>query len=339
MRSPHNRFAGCRDRVVNRPVLARLSGDSLLGADRVPETKKLDTEDAWEVLRRVRYVPLLKKSMRRFRRADGFSYARAVAFAVVLTAFPALIFFVALAVWLGSRELQSSVEAILTSLAPGSTSGFFQQAVEQGQRGARGNSLAMILGGVAALTGGAVGMSQVQQGAGRLYGKDEDRSFIRRYALSLVLSLSVGLLLSAAFVAIAFGGAITDAVQGQSPWSWLRWPLGAVAVAVALAILYEVAPNRDQPGVSWLIVGGLTATVLWLLFSVGLGGYLALSSTFGDTYGPLAGLIGFFLWAQLSGLAVLAGLAFAAQLEAERVAQTGGSEDLEETSEMHRPGI
>lgn len=310
-----------------------------MGADRVPETKELDTEDAWEVLRRVRYLPLLKKSMLRFRRADGYSYARAVAFAVVLTAFPALIFFVALAVWLGSRELQSSVEAILTTLTPGSTSGFFQQAVEQGQRGARSNGWAMLLGGVAALGSGAVGMSQVQQGAGRLYGKDEDRGFIHRYALSLVLSLSVGLLLSAAFVAIAFGSAITDAVQGQSPWAWLRWPLGAVAVTVALAVLYEVAPNRDQPGVSWLIVGGLTATVLWLLFSGGLAGYLTLSSTFGDTYGPLAGLIGFFLWAQLSGLAVLAGIAFAAQLEAERAAQVGATDDLDPTPVTDQPGI
>ncbi|HEX2154603.1 MAG TPA: YihY/virulence factor BrkB family protein [Acidimicrobiia bacterium] len=307
-----------------------------MAADLVPETKKLDTEDAWEVLRRVRYVPLLKKSMLRFRRADGYSYARAVAFAVVLTAFPALIFLVAFAVWLGSGELQSSVDAILTTLTPGSTSAFFQQAVEQGQSGARSNGLAMLAGGMAALTSGAVGMSQIQQGAGRLYGKDEDRSFLHRYALSLALSLSVGLLLSAAFVAIAFGGAITDALQGQSPWAWLRWPLGAVAVAVALAVLYQVAPNRDQPGVSWLIVGGITATVLWLLFSGGLAGYLTLSSTFGDTYGRLAGLIGFFLWAQLSGLAVLAGLAFAAQLEAERAVQVGVTEDLQREARNSR---
>jgi uncharacterized BrkB/YihY/UPF0761 family membrane protein len=74
--------------------------------------------------------------------------------------------------------------------------------------------------------------------------------------------------------------------------------------------------------VSWLIVGGLTATVLLMVFSGGLALYLGVSSTFGDTYGPLAGLIGFMIWAQLAGLATLAGLAFAAQLEAERVKQS-----------------
>lgn len=84
------------------------------------------------------------------------------------------------------------------------------------------------------------------------------------------------------------------------------------------SVIYKVAPNRDQPGVSWLLVGGLTSTVLWMLFSGGLAGHLALSATFGDAYGPLAGLIGFMIWAQLSALAVLAGLAFAAELETQR---------------------
>jgi uncharacterized BrkB/YihY/UPF0761 family membrane protein len=52
--------------------------------------------------------------------------------------------------------------------------------------------------------------------------------------------------------------------------------------------------------------------------------FLSLSSTFGATYGPLAGLIGLLVWAQLAGIALLSGLAFAAQLEAERVDAAGG---------------
>lgn len=69
--------------------------------------------------------------------------------------------------------------------------------------------------------------------------------------------------------------------------------------------------------------------MLWLLFSGGLALYLALSSTFGGTYGPLAGLIGFLIWAQLTGLAVLAGLAIAAQLEATAAAtRTRAGQDV-----------
>jgi YihY family inner membrane protein len=207
----------------------------------------------------------------------------------------------------------------MTALTPGATSGFLQQAVEQGQQNARQNVWAIALGGVAAVISGAVGMSQMQQGAGRLYGKDEDRPWLGRYGLSLVLSLSAGLLLASAFVAVTFGRTITDAVTGESVWSWLRWPSGALGAVVAIAVLYKFAPNRRQPGISWLVVGSLTATVLWLLLSGGLALFLTLSAGFGDTYGRLAGLIAFLIWAQLTGLAVLAGMAFVAQLEGERV--------------------
>lgn len=289
-----------------------------MGAPAVPETRDLDSEDAWQILRRVRYGSLVRRSFDRFRKADGFSYSRAVAFQMVLALFPALIFFAAISVWSGSQMLRSSVQTVVGSMTPGPTGGFLQQAVSQGQQSGHGDVIALLAGGFTALVSGAVGMSQIQQGAGRLYGKDEDRSPLRRYAIGLALSLSVGLLLGGALVAIGFGRSIAGAVEGQSVWIWLRWPLGAGAATLAVAVLYKVAPNRDQPSLSWLTVGGITATVLWLLFSGGLALYLALSSTFGDTYGPLAGLVGVLIWSELSAVALLGGLAFTAELEWER---------------------
>lgn len=305
-----------------------------MGAPAIPETRDLDSSNAWKVLRRVSYWPLLGRSLHRFRQADGFSYARAVGFQVVLAFLPALIFTVAVGVWAGGEPIKTAIESVVTAVTPGSTSGFFQQAVEQGEKNARGNTLAMMLGGIAALFSGAVGMSQLQQGAIRLYGKDEDRGFVRRYIVSLGLSLSVGLLLAGAVVAIAFGSTIAEAVEGESVWVWLRWPLGAAALASAITGLYKVAPNRNQPGVSWLIVGGLTATLLWLLLSGGLALYLNLSTTFGESYGPLAGLIGLMIWAQLTGLATLLGLSFAAQLEAEHV-RISSEKDLPASREQN----
>jgi uncharacterized BrkB/YihY/UPF0761 family membrane protein len=43
-----------------------------------------------------------------------------------------------------------------------------------------------------------------------------------------------------------------------------------------------------------------------------------LSSTFGKTYGQLAGIVALMLWALLASIALLLGAAFAAQLEAVR---------------------
>lgn len=170
-------------------------------------------------------------------------------------------------------------------------------------------------------------MSKIELGANQIYSLESDRGILRRYGLGVLLSLSVGVLLGASFVALAFGGGIADAVDAESIWVWFRWPLGAIAVVVALAFLFKLASNRRQPATSWLVVGGLIATALWLVFSGGLANYLRLSSTFGDVYGPLAGLVGLMIWAQLTGVAVLGGIAFAAELEAKRAASVSAGSD------------
>ena len=50
-----------------------------------------------------------------------------------------------------------------------------------------------------------------------------------------------------------------------------------------------------------------------------LAAYVRLSDGFGETYGALTGIMALLLWANLTGIALFGGLAFAAQLEALRV--------------------
>jgi uncharacterized BrkB/YihY/UPF0761 family membrane protein len=52
--------------------------------------------------------------------------------------------------------------------------------------------------------------------------------------------------------------------------------------------------------------------------TMALTGFFQLSSTFGQTYGPLAGFVALLLWTLLTSIALLYGVAIAAQLEAVR---------------------
>ena len=56
----------------------------------------------------------------------------------------------------------------------------------------------------------------------------------------------------------------------------------------------------------------------WALVTLVLGLVLHLSSSFGDTYGPLAGIVALQLWTLFSAIAIFFGAAVAAQLEAVR---------------------
>ncbi|CAN5899817.1 YihY/virulence factor BrkB family protein [soil metagenome] len=291
-------------------------------ATRIPETRELETESARELLAEIQYRQLVTKSVRRLNAADGFSYVRSIGFQVVLTALPGIIFLVAVAMWTGNETLHVAVEGTLTSLSPGPTADVLTEAVDQAEDRARADILAMIAGGVAALTSGTVAMTQFAEGADRIYGIHRDRPPVRRYTQSLLLALGVGGLFVVAFFFIASGETLGAIVGDAALWMWLRWPIGLVAAVVAISVLYKVAPYRQQPPLAWMLVGGATGTVLWLAASVGLALYLTVSSTFSDLYGPLAGFIGLMFWAQLTGLALLGGLAVSAQLEAERAGVT-----------------
>jgi len=59
-----------------------------------------------------------------------------------------------------------------------------------------------------------------------------------------------------------------------------------------------------------------------LLASLMLAAYVKTSGAFDATYGALAGVMALLVWANLTGIALFLGLAFAAQLEAIRVGVT-----------------
>jgi uncharacterized BrkB/YihY/UPF0761 family membrane protein len=89
-------------------------------------------------------------------------------------------------------------------------------------------------------------------------------------------------------------------------------------VAIAMTVIFKVVPDRRQPGFSWLLSGTTVSVATWILATVLLGVVYERVSSLGGSYGPLLGVLALLVWAFGTGLAVLYGLAFAAQLEAER---------------------
>jgi uncharacterized BrkB/YihY/UPF0761 family membrane protein len=73
---------------------------------------------------------------------------------------------------------------------------------------------------------------------------------------------------------------------------------------------------------SWLAVGGVLTVVTWLGVSGLLALYVVVTRNLDDTYGPLTAIIALLLWANVTGIALLAGIAVAAQVEAVRAGRT-----------------
>ena len=109
----------------------------------------------------------------------------------------------------------------------------------------------------------------------------------------------------------------------------LRWPALAVAMVVALGLLYRIGPDRDDPKWRWVSIGSITATVLWLVGSGLFSLYAARFGKYEDTYGALGAVVVVMLWLFLTAYAIVLG----AELNAESERQTA----QDTTTGRHRP--
>ena len=290
-------------------------------ATSVPSTFGLEGDDALATLRETGRRQLARDAFDRFRAADGFSHARALAFQFALTIVPALITIVGLATALDQDTFTQVVRDVLADLAPGAAGDLVTEALEQGSASADG-TLALLLGGAATLVAGTSAFGQLERGANRIYGVERDRPPARKYAVAAGLMLTAGVATVLAAVLLVAGSTLADAAGWGIAFKVLRWPVALGLVITALALLFEVAPRRRQPEPSWLAVGSSVSAVLWLIFLGVLALFVGASPNFGATYGPLAGTIAVLLWTFASAVALLLGLAFAAQLEAVRAGVT-----------------
>jgi YihY family inner membrane protein len=298
-------------------------------ASTVPQTYELEGDDAVQTLRTTGLKRLVVDSFLRFRAADGFTHSRALAFQVILTLVPFLVAFVGFAKLLGQERITDAIRKSATDLAPGPAGQIIVQAFQQGEHAGRGGgTAALLLGLVATLVSATFAMAQVERGANRLYGLQADRPTMARYKRAFLLACSAGLLIVAAFTVLALSTSFVGALGSENDaastiWQIIRWPLGIILVMGGFALLFERSPRRHQPEVSWLAFGSAVAIVLWLALTGLFAIWLGLSNGFGQTYGPLAGLIGLLLWSFLTGMSLYLGLAFAAQLEAVRAGAPG----------------
>jgi YihY family inner membrane protein len=295
-------------------------------AARVPETFELTGDDARETLAHTGRWRLLRDSFVRLRAADGFSHSRSIAYLGSLVLVECTIALVGLAAAAGQQGVGSVINRTFHGIFPGPAGRVLTTSVHQAEAaGASGQTAGIAFGLIGGLIVATTLFGQMERGLNRLYGVEQDRPSVAKYGLAFLLALSVGALTAGAFVALAVGRPFGNALDGteRTLWAALRWPIGIAFVALAMALLFKVCPRRHQPGFSWLAFGAAVSVIGWAAVTAALGAFFSLSSSFGRTYGPLAGIVALLIWSLLSATAILFGGAVAAQLEAVRSSRPG----------------
>lgn len=291
---------------------------------------ELSADDAWHTVRRYGLGHLLATAFARFRYGDGFSHARAFALQLALAAVPLVIAGAGLATALGVDSIAEVVARTVVAISPGSSDALLEQVLSgNADEGSERGEVAVVLGLVTAFLAAMSAFAQLERGANRIYGTKRDRPALSKYGRAAGLTATAGVAMVVGLLLIVAGEPFGDAMENvyrwndtaEDTWDAARWPVGLGALVVAVTALFRRAPRRRQPGLSWLAVGATVTVLSWLASSGLLALYVVAAAGFDDTYGPLTAVMAFLLWANVTGIALLAGFALAAQLEAVRAGQ------------------
>ncbi len=286
----------------------------------------LSADDVWHTVRHYGLRHLLVASFVRFRYGDGFSHARAFALQLALAAVPLVIAGAGLATALGAESFAEVVARTVMAISPGSSDSLLAEVLAGTDEGSERGEVVVVLGLATAFAAATSAFAQLERGANRIYGTKRDRKVLRKYGRAALLTATAGVAMTAGLLLIVAGEPFGEAMEAvyrwgdgvEEVWDALRWPLGLGALVVAVTLLFRYAPRRSQPGLSWLAVGAAVTVLAWLAGSGLLGLYVVVAAGFDDTYGPLTAIMALLLWANVTGIALLAGIALAAQLEAVR---------------------
>lgn len=241
--------------------------------------------------------------------------AAQVAFYFAFALFPLLLFLISLfgIVLESAEDLRSEMFFYLRQVMPGSAFDLVQETIHEVTENSSGGKLTF--GILAALYSASAGIDSIRIALNGVYNLTETRPWWKTKLSSILLTLSLGILVTIALGIIFYGGKFVTTVLG-----WVNLPISSpfilgilqgiiiiITLVSIFAFLYNWLPNHKEHKWVWVTPGAIISIVLWVLFSYGFSLYLSYFDTYNKTYGSLGAVIILMLWLLLTALVILIG--------------------------------
>ena len=274
---------------------------------------------------------VIRKTVREFLDDQGTDLAAALTYYAVLAVFPALLAVFSLLGVVANPEkaLQKALE-ILRPLVSGGTLDKVRPTLENLAH-SQGASLAVLLGGLAALYSASAYVGAFGRALNRMYEVDEGRPIWKLLPMQILVTVINVVLSAVALLILIVSGPVATSVGKVlgvgsnlvTIWNIAKWPVLAIVVTLAVATLYHFTPNVRPAKFRYLSVGSFVAILVWLVASAGFAFYVANFSSYDKTYGSVAGVVIALLWLWLTNVALLFGAELDAELERARELHAG----------------
>jgi membrane protein len=264
-------------------------------------------------------VALIKQSVKEFLEDDMITYASALAYQVLFSIFPFVIFLVAL---LGFLRLSNFFEWLNMH----AQIVFPQQAMEQVNKviaelqQQKGGLLSF--GMIVALWSASAAVRATMNALNVAYDVSEGRPAWKIYPLSILYTIGVAAMLILAVVLMMIGPQAVQWLAHQvgieqifvALWAWLRWPVALFLLTLAVAVIYYVAPDVEQE-FRFITPGATLAVIVWIVMSLAFNYYVSNFGNYSATYGSIGAIIVLLLYFFISAAVLLFGAELNAVIE------------------------
>jgi membrane protein len=262
---------------------------------------------------------VLKLTVHDFIKDDMPTYASALAYQVLFSVFPFIIFLVALLGFLHVPQFFEWLRHQAELFLPQQAMQQVNQVINQLQRPQGG---LLSFGVVVALWSASSAVRATMNALNRAYDVAEGRPAWKLYPLSILYTIALALMMIVAAGMFVLGPEVVQWIAQQLGleqilvlvWTWIRWPIVVLLLTLAAATVYYVAPDVEQE-FRFITPGAMLSVVVWLLASVGFDHYVRSFADYNKTYGSIGAIVVLLFYFFLTAAVMLFGAEMNAVIE------------------------
>lgn len=270
-------------------------------------------------LRALSFKQVMVRTVKEFLDDEMSTYASALAYQMLFSLFPFLLFLIALIGFLHLPDFFTWLREQAAYVLPSQALDQVNPIIDQLQQ-SKGGLLS--IGIVIALWTASAGVRLMMSAMNAAYDVPEERPAWKRIPLSMAYTVGfAGVLLTVAALMVLGPQAMTWLAEQigmeyfiVTLWTLARWPLIVILLMIAVALIYYVMPDVKQK-FRFITPGSVLAVVVWIVASVGFGIYVKNFADYSAMYGSIGAIIVLLLYFYISSAVLLLGAEMNAVIE------------------------
>lgn len=245
------------------------------------------------------------------RRDDVFALSSQLAYYLVLSFFPFMLFIMTLLGFsqLNSAEILQGLNVLLPKSIMELINSTVKDIFDNQHTGLLGLSILLMV------WTSSSAFKSIIKGVNKAYNFKEDRSFFKLSAISMLGILGLAFIIILALTVLVFGNVISSYIKNTNEfyqlqlifWNIFRYAFILIFMIFVFAAIYKIAPSKKVKFKS-VIPGSVFSTIGWVVVSVGFSYYIDNFNNYSRFYGSLGAVFILITWLYLISIITILGV-------------------------------